>query len=517
MSLEFKFVTSKGSFIQKGTNLTCYLLRDNWDDFGFKTLFHITVLDEEGVEHDLGSVKIGCIGQKENESTRLDEFFRQIDGNYFSLGQGPEYYKAIEKFTPELKKKILIGLNDVVFNESILKKVMNEDVFNTSLLRDVSLSSVKGQFSRLLDGAEPLTKYQFKYVLPKGKKGSEVVVDFTVVPDSNPPTNVHVLVGRNGVGKTYLLNNMIKTLVDDEESKSQIGKFTHYSNSFLDPDDELFAGVVSVAFSAFDPFEPYPEKKDKSEGLRYSYVGLKRTTNRGGKKGTPMSYEMLTNEFVHSLKACVALGKIDRLVFALEKLESDPLFKDINLYNIISEKDPKKLDSSAKSLFKELSSGHAVVLLTITKLIEKVEEKTLVLMDEPEGHLHPPLLSAFIRALSELLTFRNGVAIIATHSPVVVQEVPKNCVWKLWRSDAEIRVERPEIETFGENIGVLNREIFGLEVTESGFHKLLLKVIEEENSYEAVLSVFNNELGNEAKGIVRGLLALKTNEDNVQS
>jgi predicted ATP-dependent endonuclease of OLD family len=72
-----------------------------------------------------------------------------------------------------------------------------------------------------------------------------------------------------------------------------------------------------------------------------------------------------------------------------------------------------------------MSSGHAIVLLTITRLVATVEEKTLVLLDEPESHLHPPLLSAFIRALSDLLYDRNGVAIIATHSPVVLQESSK--------------------------------------------------------------------------------------------
>jgi predicted ATP-dependent endonuclease of OLD family len=95
------------------------------------------------------------------------------------------------------------------------------------------------------------------------------------------------------------------------------------------------------------------------------------------------------------------------------------------------------------------------------------------LLDEPEAHLHPPLLSAFIRALSDLLVNRNGVAIIATHSPVVLQEVPKICVWKIWRNGREVVVERPEIETFAENVGILTRKVFGLEVANSGFHKLL--------------------------------------------
>lgn len=120
------------------------------------------------------------------------------------------------------------------------------------------------------------------------------------------------------------------------------------------------------------------------------------------------------------------------------------------------------LDSHQSALFGRLSSGHKIVLLTITRLVETVEERSLVLIDEPETHLHPPLLSAFVRSLSGLLINRNGVAIIATHSPVVLQEVPRSCVWKVRRSGRVTEVERPEIETFGENVGILTREVFGL-------------------------------------------------------
>lgn len=63
------------------------------------------------------------------------------------------------------------------------------------------------------------------------------------------------------------------------------------------------------------------------------------------------------------------------------------------------------------------------------------------MLDEPESHLHPPLLSAFIRSLSELLILRNGVAIIATHSPVILQEVPKRCAWILNRSGISAKAE----------------------------------------------------------------------------
>ncbi len=154
----------------------------------------------------------------------------------------------------------------------------------------------------------------------------------------------------------------------------------------------------------------------------------------------------------------------------------------------------------------KLSSGHACVLLTITKLVARVEEKTLVLVDEPESHLHPPLLSAFIRSLSELLHDRNGIAIIATHSPVVVQEVPKSCVWKMNRSRLEMSCVRPDEETFGENIGTLTREIFGLEVEKSGFRKLLENSILKGGSYEEVLNEYGNKLGHEARLILKALV-----------
>jgi len=36
-----------------------------------------------------------------------------------------------------------------------------------------------------------------------------------------------------------------------------------------------FAGVVSVSFSAFDPFDSPPNQDDPSQGMRYRYVGLK--------------------------------------------------------------------------------------------------------------------------------------------------------------------------------------------------------------------------------------------------
>ena len=43
------------------------LVRDNWDDFDFKTSFSLRVFDEVGEEHLLGTVKIGQFSMQKGE------------------------------------------------------------------------------------------------------------------------------------------------------------------------------------------------------------------------------------------------------------------------------------------------------------------------------------------------------------------------------------------------------------------------------------------------------------------
>jgi hypothetical protein len=301
---------------------------------------------------------------------------------------------------------------------------------------------------------------------------------------------------------------MARALVEEDSPTSEVGEFTLQQDNL---DSGPFANLVSVTFSAFDPFEPLPVPHDKSSGVQYFYIGLKRMgMSADGKPFPPKSPGRLSREFSDSVRICRQGARASRWRKALEMLEADPIFKDAEVAELADNRETDDLKPRALSLFGKLSSGHKIVLLTITRLVEAVEERTLVLLDEPEAHLHPPLLSAFVRALSDLLINRNGVAIIATHSPVVLQEVPKSCAWKIRRTGSEVKVERPETETFGENVGILTREVFGLEVTHSGFHKLLRDAIERDSDFESVLNRFEGELGAEAKAIVRALIAARS-------
>lgn len=190
---------------------------------------------------------------------------------------------------------------------------------------------------------------------------------------------------------------------------------------------------------------------------------------------------------------------------ALINLESDPNFADVQVSALASHSLDRETEfkREASKLFEKLSSGHKIVLLSVTRLVETVTEQSLVLIDEPEGHLHPPLLAAFIRTLSDLMQTRNGIAIMATHSPVILQEVPKRSVWRISRNGNIQSADRPDRETFGENLRALTSAVFGLEVTASGFNRMLAEEALPAGSYDAVLERFEGELGFEARALLR--------------
>ena len=516
MALKFKKDTSKHS-VETEPNVV-YLALNNWDDYSYKTTFHATFVDSAGKVHGIGDLKIGYIRQGKGwTAEHIPDEFESLPNSFFSLGQSAEYYSALRALPGEYREQILVALRDVVRGDEALAIAMEQDVFQTSLLRSVNYASIAEQFKRIIDGGAVRTEYHFGYRTGQKAEHAEFALTFDVYPNVKPSQNIHVLIGRNGIGKTTLLNGMIAALTNEREHVDGAGYFYDMA---VKPQPTLigngyFSGAVSVSFSAFDPFNPPQDRNDEASQLRYSYIGLKEVLSNG-KSRTSKHKDLpdLAQDFLSSLMGCFGLSlKRERWLIAIRFLESDTNFREMDLARFVEIDDQEDLKKRAAKVFLKMSSGHAIVLLTITRLIEKAEEKTLVLMDEPESHLHPPLLSAFTRALADLLYKINGVAIIATHSPVVLQEVPKSCVWKMRRTRLSAQVDRPELETFGENVGTLTREVFGLEVTKSGFHDVLARSVAEGKTFEQIVQEFGGQIGFEGRAL---LMSLVTERDSVK-
>lgn len=526
-----------------GKERACLLEPVPLSDDDYLTLYRLWFADGGGSIEELGKVKIGYADLVRDERPLESGEFQQLSGRdrrlyWFSLGQDAAYYESVSKLGTSARTEILGGLCDIAFSADLAADAGYWDVTQTSLLRSVEPQTVETQFRRIARGGSRLTAYHFEYVTPPGDSGARSRearrLDFSVTPHSRPPSNIHVLIGRNGVGKTTLLGNIGEAVVNPHAQPDDVGTILWSGDG-----DGAFTNVVSVTFSAFDPAQDggetdsgiddqgHPQVKGWNEetdvsgdqvppaepvetAVSYTYVGLAKVNVHGRPTRERKSYDDLNLEFCRSVEEICAAGRVSRWIAALNVLSSDPHFYDSPIHDFARsiQEQPYFDERWAREIFSGLSSGHAIVLLTITRLVETVAEQSLVLLDEPEAHLHPPLLASFVRALSDLLTDRNGVALIGTHSPVVLQETPRCCVWKVSRWDRQ-PPQRPSLETYGENVGVLTHEIFGLEVRQSGFHAEIARAVDELGSYDRVMDRFDRQLGGEAKGLVRILLAYR--------
>lgn len=516
--MRFKIISNESKIPDEGNDVA-YLWEDNWNDwYKYQTLYHLVVFDISGNKFDIGFVKIGQFDLAAGERRPdLPKIFKKLSRKFFSLGQDSEYYSELMKLETDLSSYILKALRDIVADNNLYEKAVNEDVTGESLLRSVNIKTIEGQFRRILNGQAVLTDYKFSYQGPTKSINNEkpIMMEFEVIPESRPPTNIHVLIGRNGVGKTYILNSMTHALVSSAIDEESNGKFTSIDNHFYVIDECPFANILSITFSAFDDFKLIRQSRNATKSIRYTNVGLRKRIKDDNDKYVSITRdpEDLAKEFTDSAKACIRGEKVKRWRQALNTLEADPLFKEADIKSL-TDIDDRDFGRTASQLYRRLSSGHKIVLLSITKLVQNTEEKTLALIDEPEAHLHPPLLSAFIRALSDLLINRNGVAIIATHSPVVLQEVPRSCVWKIVRHGLLAKAERPQIETFAENAGVLTSEVFGLEVTRSGFHRMLLDSLDGGEDVGTVVEKFNHKVGSEGRSLISSMIASKRYQED---
>lgn len=91
----------------------------------------------------------------------------------------------------------------------------------------------------------------------------------------------------------------------------------------------------------------------------------------------------------------------------------------------------------------DLSSGEQVLLQLTLWLFSSGKEGAfpkLLLLDEPDAHLHPSMTVQFLDVISEVLVRKHGVRVImTTHSPSTVALAPEGAVFQMERGGAEVQ------------------------------------------------------------------------------
>ena len=467
---------------------------DNWDDYRFKTLFHPVIYLSQEQRVDLRDVKILKLDQQGGR-TQTEAFFEELDDSYCSLGQELAYYESLLALPEEVRADYLRSLRDVADDATIRERFKDEEGFKTSLLRWGSAERALEDAPAILKGAnEGDDKLSFTFHTKFG--ANEFATQFHYCKVEGLPGRVNAIIGYNGTGKTQLLANLAWVARSDLRSRGEDSKIAKYGR--LDPAGLRFGSVVAVSYSAFDTFE-LPLQSDDDNQFGYTYCGLRRLTDQSTKLGLKDA-EDLVNDIEAVISRIDTPNRRQSLTDALQPLWEEPSFMRAGY-----ELDLLAADSNWSEEFKVLSTGHKMSINIIAQLVAALQQRSLVLIDEPESHLHPPLLAALMKGIGIALEAHKSYAVIATHSPVVLQEIAGGYAHVLRRHGSRNSVEEPGIETFGENIGLLTREVFNLDNSQSDYVGVLRELARL--PLEDIEGLFEYGLSSQARALVMHLQA----------
>ncbi|HKU28820.1 MAG TPA: AAA family ATPase [Candidatus Sulfotelmatobacter sp.] len=489
------------------------LVQDNWDDYGYKSTFNVVLHLSADEAIDLGNIKIIQADRTGGYTAMPRRAFTQLSENHASLGADLDYYEKLYKLGRDVFQPFLEGLRDVAFSDDAKAAVEDTEGYRVSMRRFGGAERTIADAARLLRATTLPTRrrsagFRVKFKTRVATDANSFTVEFDFRRRDRLPNRINAVIGYNGTGKTRLLSNLAIVAsgygysTKEDVLQDAAGRFVGTAPPFK--------AVVVVSYSAFDTFvipgqtEVEKQRLQDEGGLfGYVYCGLRERSDDDAPDGE-QPYRLRTpaeiqSEFLLALRRVRKAGRMQELLEVMKPLLRDPSFQRIGLTQLYAGEN----EDDIGDLFRNLSSGHKVVLKIVTELTAHISGSapTLVLIDEPETHLHPPLLAAFLKSVRACLETFDGYAIIATHSPVVLQETPARYVHVLRRAADQSRVVAASIETFAESIGVITQEVFNLGDGSTDWHETL-RTLAQRHPLEDIEEMFERKLGFAARSYV---------------
>lgn len=492
-------------------NVDFLLESDNWNDYGYKTTYHLHSTKITNPEHGnvlLGTVNIMHIGQTEHEyALRGLEEFELLGDEYCAMCQDLNVYMALNRMLkPKERLEFIESLRLITTkNKDSFSAFFEEECFQKSFLRYNEFDSFI-----LKKGSELLLNESTIYDLPQksfdvkfGNCDDTISLRFPCTPPDAKlryvPNGVIAFIGKNGSGKSTLLNHIARVLYTAPRNRTNLDQYIR-----ITPGDLGVMQLMMLSYSAFDNFTwplltteecvQYSES-DNIENDRFVYCGLRdskeearriveraktlRVEERTKEKYTILRTRdvllknpgMLAHETIKAINVTVSDNSkrksLDVLISKLEKYFPDVYCEMSGILegSYINDKD------TLVDEYLSLSTGHKFFIHAIAHIIAYLKEDSMVLFDEPENHLQPCLLSFMFKTMRQIAEERNSVCLIATHSPVVLQEMMSSNVFIVRKDGDKTNISHPSIQTYGANFGQINTEVFDLNSDMTNFRK----------------------------------------------
>jgi ABC-type cobalamin/Fe3+-siderophores transport system ATPase subunit len=450
------------------------LTSNSWDDYGTVCLFTLSFVDVEGDHREIGEVKIlSCEDLAEkplkvNPTTVLEGAFPMLGTTFISLGQSESYYENIHSLlSKDDGAELLNSLKDIAWDPKLAWPFEPTSAFRNALLRINEAQQARRFGGSLAVGLAIERSFSFTYSASIESAEMPTDVDIQFDPTDVLPGRAICIVGRNAVGKTQFLAGLARDLVQTRQVSDM--RKQEMESRFGEGRRPLFTRVLAVSYSAFDKFS-----RPKSERSSYIYCGIR--SERG-----QLSRPELVQRYRSNL-ARIRESKRERewqrhMGQVLGSIDEDLLDK------LAVEVDDASISDDALSL---LSSGQSILAHFVTALLAWLEPNSLVLFDEPETHLHPNAVASLVNALTSILDQYDSFAIIATHSPIVLQEIPRKRAIVFEREGNVTTAQPLALESFGESISELTRHVFETSEIPTLYRRVLRRLADSETIGETM-------------------------------
>lgn len=503
--------------------INIYPDKNNFNDFGLDSKVFIDIVDKEINKNISLPGFIGFIEDYKdlNGKYALDAISKNIEQlsllnekPYFfftMLRELKDYRELVENYGVEEANKILFAINDITLtvrdSESQRYKnvALGTDIFNKSFIRNAESYFAYKNSSSVLKGLN----YESVGLLSKNitlssKEVQHPILSFNFDHHSELPKRVSILIGENGVGKSQLLRKIALAAIKGTDEISE-----------CDEAENTINRVLINRLLAFSPTNEsksvFPSDKIIKSKIWYRRFSLNRTPSRRNDINTnDIIIELArSNENIRELsrfeifeKAISNLRNYFELALPLKDSNRQPLYiRDLNDYSeerrlqnfraVDLSKDPVRY---IRGKSHPLSSGEISFIRFCSQICANIENGTLVLLDEPETHLHPAFINKFFAILDTLLSLTGSSAIIATHSVYFIREVFKEQVTVLRKGENGIlQLEKPRLSTFGANIGNISYFVFGESEPTDVLLRVKRKILKEKMSWSEVYNKYKDD------------------------